>query len=74
MNGKGKKDLIINKIEGVNMQSLDPESNPSNTYVTKEGKSYKDFSGLMWFYSISEEIEIKYDIYTDLKIYFYNGK
>jgi hypothetical protein len=41
------KDLIINKIEGVNMQSLDPESNPSNTYVTKEGKSYKDFSGLM---------------------------
>ena len=41
------KDLIINKIEGVNMQSLDPDSNPSNTYVTKEGKSYKDFSGLM---------------------------
>jgi hypothetical protein len=41
------KDLIINKIEGVNMQSLDSESNTSNTYVTKEGKSYKDFSGLM---------------------------
>jgi hypothetical protein len=28
---------------------MDPEGNSKNSYVTKEGKSYKDFSGLIWF-------------------------
>jgi hypothetical protein len=41
------KNIIINKIEGLNSEEFDPESNSKNIYVTKEGKSYKDFSGLI---------------------------
>ena len=41
------KNIIINKIEGLNGSEIDTEGNPKNSYVTKEGKSYKDFSGLV---------------------------
>jgi len=41
------KNMIINKIEGLNSLDFDPEGNSKNIYVTKEGKSYKDFSGLI---------------------------
>jgi hypothetical protein len=41
------KDIIINKIEGINSEDSDPEGFGKNVFVTKEGKSYKDFSGLI---------------------------
>ena len=41
------KNIIINKIEGINASDFDPETGSKNIYVTKEGKSYKDFSGLI---------------------------
>jgi len=41
------KNIIISKIEGMNTLELDTEGNPKNVYITKEGKSYKDFSGLI---------------------------
>jgi hypothetical protein len=41
------KNIIINKIEGINSSEFDPETGSKNIYVTKEGKSYKDFSGLI---------------------------
>jgi hypothetical protein len=41
------KDIIINKIDGINSSDTDPESLSKNVFVTKEGKSYKDFSGLI---------------------------
>jgi hypothetical protein len=41
------KNIIINKIEGMNTPEFDSEGNSKNIYITKEGKSYKDFSGLI---------------------------
>jgi hypothetical protein len=41
------KDIIINKIEGINSTDSDSEGFGKNIFVTKEGKSYKDFSGLI---------------------------
>jgi hypothetical protein len=41
------KNKIINKIEGMNEPGIDNDGNPLNSFVTKEGKSYKDFNGLM---------------------------
>ena len=41
------KNIIINKIEGLNSIDQDPENGGKNTFVTKEGRSYKDFSGLI---------------------------
>jgi len=41
------KNIIINKIEGISSSEFDPETGSKNIYVTKEGKSYKDFSGLI---------------------------
>jgi hypothetical protein len=41
------KNKIINKIEGMNGPGIDNDGNPLNSFVTKEGKSYKDFNGLM---------------------------
>jgi len=41
------KSMIINKIEGMNPPEFDSEGNSKNIYITKEGKSYKDFSALI---------------------------
>ena len=41
------KNIIMDKIEGMNPPEFDSEGNSKNIYITKEGKSYKDFSGLI---------------------------
>lgn len=41
------KNIIINKIEGLNSIGQDPEKSGKNIFITKEGRSYKDFSGLI---------------------------